>query len=68
MIYAYKVKRRHLTDTEKHCLCGGNGVISSLSPRELRGFYCADFQFPNGDTFVLTPKDVDLASAQAIEY
>jgi len=42
-------------------------VISSLSPRELKCLYCADFQFPNGDTFVLTPADVDLTSAIAIE-
>ncbi len=67
MIYSYKVKRRNLTDTERHCLRGGNEVLSSLSPRELRRFYCADFQFPNGDTFVLQPKDVDLTSAIAIE-
>lgn len=67
MIYSYKVKRRNLTDTEKHCLRGGNEVLSSLSPRELQRFYCADFQFPNGDTFVLQPKDVDLTSAMAIE-
>lgn len=67
MIYSYKVKRRNLTDTEKHCLRGGNEVLSSLSPRELQRLYCADFQFPNGDTFVLTPKDVHLTSAIAIE-
>lgn len=67
MIYSYKVKRRNLTDTEKHCLLGGSEVLSSLSPRELQRFYCSDFQFPNGDTFVLQPKDVDLSSAIAIE-
>lgn len=67
MIYSYQVKKRSLTDTEKHCLRGGSEVISSLSPRELKHFYCADFQFPNGDTFVLQPKDVDLTSAIVIE-
>lgn len=67
MIYSYKVKKRSLTDTEKHCLRGGSEVISNLSPRELKHFYCADFQFPNGDTFVLQPKNVDLTSAIAIE-
>ena len=67
MIYSYKVKRRNLSDTEKHCLCGRNEVISNLSPRELKLLYCADFQFPNGDTFVLQPKGVDLTSAIAIE-
>lgn len=67
MIYSYKVKRRNLTDTEKMCLRGKNEVLSSLSPRELKLFYCADFQFPNGDTFVLTPNDVDLTSAIAID-
>ena len=67
MIYSYKVKRRNLTDTEKHCLRGRSEVFSSLSPRELKQFYCADFQFPNGDTFVLQPNQVDLTSAIAIE-
>jgi hypothetical protein len=67
MIYSYKVKRRNLTDTEKHCLRGRDEVICGLSPRELKQFWCADFQFPNGDTFVLQPKDVDLTSAIAIK-
>lgn len=67
MIYSYKVKRRNLTDTEKFCLRGRDEVLSSLSPQELKQFYCADFQFPNGDTFVLQPKDVDLTSVIAIE-
>jgi len=67
MIYSYRVKKRNLTDTEKHCLRGRDEVISSLSPRELKQFYCADFQFTNGDTFVLQPKDVDLISVIAIE-
>jgi len=67
MIYSYKVKRRNLTDTEKRCLRSRDEVICVLSPRELKRCYCADFQFPNGDTFVLTPKDVDLTSAIAIE-
>lgn len=67
MIYSYKVKRRNLTDTEKHCLRGRGEVLSSLSPRVLQRLYCADFQFPNGDTFVLQPQDVDLTSAIAIE-
>jgi hypothetical protein len=67
MIYSYKVKKRSLTDTEKYSLRGGSEVISNLSPSELKHFYCADFQFPNGDTFVLQPKDVDLTSAIAIE-
>jgi hypothetical protein len=67
MIYSYQVKKRNLTDTEKHCLRGGSEVISSLSPRELKHFYCADFQFTNGDTFVLRLNQVDLTSAIAIE-
>jgi hypothetical protein len=67
MIYSYKVKKRSLTDTEKHCLRGGSEVISNLSPRELKHFYCADFQFTNGDTFVLRLNQVDLTSAIAIE-
>jgi hypothetical protein len=67
MIYSYKVKKRSLTDTEKYCLRGGNEVISNLSPRELQRFHCADFQFPNGDTFVLRPNQVDLTSAIGIE-
>lgn len=67
MIYSYKVKRRNLTDTEKRCLRGRDEVICGLSSRELKRFYCADFQFPNGDTFVLKPMDVDLTSAIAIE-
>ena len=67
VIYSYNVNRRSLTDTEKHCLKGRDEVISSLSPRELKQLYCADFQFQNGDTFVLTPNQVDLTSAIAIE-
>lgn len=67
MIYSYKVKKRNLTDTEKHSLRGSNEVISSLSPRELKKFYCADFQFTNGDTFVLRLNQVDLTSAIVIE-
>lgn len=67
MIYSYNVKRRNLTDTEKHCLRGGSEVLSGLSPRELKTFYCADFQFPNGDTFVLRLNQVDLTSAIVIE-
>lgn len=67
MIYSYKVKIRCLTNTEKHCLRGGSDVISNLSPRELQHFYCADFQFPNGDTFVLRLNQVDLTSAIGIE-
>lgn len=67
MIYSYKVKTRNLTDVEKLCLRGGDEVICFLSPRELKLVYCADFQFPNGDTFVLQPKDVDLTSTIAIE-
>lgn len=67
MIYSYKVKKRSLTDTEKHCLRGESEVISNLSPRELQRFYCADFQFPNGDTFVLRPNQVDLSSVITIE-
>lgn len=68
MIYSYKVKRRHLTDTEKRCLQGQDEVISQFSPRQLQRFNCADFQFPNGDTFPLQPKAVHLDSAEAIEY
>jgi len=67
MIYSYKVKRRNLTDTEKFCLRGGMRLFTSLSPRELKQFYCADFQFTNGDTFVLRLNQVDLTSAIAIE-
>lgn len=65
MIYAYRVKKRRLADVEKECLLGGNEVISSLSPRELQELYCADFQFPNGDTFPLYPAAVHLTSAIA---
>jgi len=67
ILYSYIVKKRHLTDVEKECLCGQREVVSSLSPREFRELHCADFQFPNGDTFVLQPKAVDLASAVAVE-
>jgi len=67
MIYSYKVKKRKLTDTEKHCLRGGDEVICSHSPRELQKFYCADFQFPNGDTFPLQPSAIYLTSAIAIQ-
>lgn len=67
IVYSYIVKKRFLTDVEKDCLCGKSEVLSSLSPRELRVLHCADFQFPNGDTFVLQPKAVDLTSATAIE-
>jgi len=67
MIYSYQVKKRHMTDTEMDCLLGGDEVLSNLSPRELRTKWCADFQFPNGDTFVLKPDAVILISAIAIE-
>lgn len=67
MIYSYRVKKRNLNDVEKGCLRGGDVVICALSPRVLQRMYCADFQFPNGDTFVLQPKDVDLTSAIAID-
>ena len=67
MIYSYIVKKRYLTDVEKECLQGVNEVVSSLSPRAIRTLNCCDFQFPNGDTFVLQPKVVDLASAVVIE-
>lgn len=66
MIYAYKVKKRSLTDTEKHCLKNHDEVLSSLSPRKLKHLYCADFQFPNGDTFVLRPCDVRLDSVECV--
>lgn len=67
IIYSYKVKRLHLTDVEKSCLLGGDEVISAWSHWQLQRFYCADFQFPNGDTFPLRPKAVHLKSAEAIE-
>ena len=67
MIYSYQIKKRHMTDTEKDCLLGSDEVLSNLSPRELRTKWCADFQFPNGDTFVLRPEAVILISATAIE-
>lgn len=67
MLYSYRVKRNHLTDIEKSCLQRGNEVISQHSPRQLKEFYCADFQFPNGDTFPLEPKAVHLDSAEAIQ-
>jgi hypothetical protein len=66
MIYSYKVKRRYLTDVEIKCLQGGDEVFSQHSPRQLKTFYCADFQFPNDDTFPLQPKAVHLDSAEAI--
>lgn len=68
MIYSYRVKRNHLTDTEKNCLLAPGEVVSEHSSRQLQRFYCADFQFPNGDTFPLQPKAVHLDSAEAIEY
>lgn len=67
MIYSYRVKKNHLTDVEKSCLLGEDEVISAHSPRQLQQFYCADFQFPNGDTFPLQPKAVHLNSAEAIQ-
>lgn len=66
-VYSYIVNKRHLTDVEIDCLLGQKEVLSGLSPRELRTLHCADFQFPNGDTFVLKPKDVDLTSAIVVE-
>lgn len=66
-VFSYIVKKRSLTDVEKRCMMGMSEVLSSLSPRQLRSLHCADFQFPNGDTFVLHPKDVDLTSAEVIE-
>jgi len=66
-IYSYLVIKRKLTDTAKSCLLGGCEALSSYSPRELRTLYCADFQFPNGDTITLRPNAVDLTSAIAVE-
>lgn len=66
-VYSYVVNKRHLTDVEKDCLLGQQEVISGLSPRELRTLHCADFQFPNGDVFVLKPSNIDLTSAIAVE-
>lgn len=66
-VFSYVVKKRSLTDVEKRCMMGKSEVLSSLSPRQLRSLHCADFQFPNGDTFVLRPKDVDLTSAEVID-
>lgn len=67
MIYSYQIKKRYLTDTQKKCLLDRDEVISAYSPRELNLLYCADFQFPNGDTFVLRPEAIYLMSAVAIE-
>jgi hypothetical protein len=66
MSYSYQIKKRYLTDTEKDCLLGGDEVVSNLSPRELQYLWCADFQFPNDDTFVLRPEVIYLTSAIAI--
>ena len=66
-IYSYIVKKRQLADTAKECLLGGCEALSSYSPRALRELYCADFQFPNGDTITLRPNAVDLTSAIAVE-
>ncbi len=67
IIYSYIVKKRQLADTAKECLLGGCEVLSSYSPRELRTLYCADFQFPNGDTYTLELSTVDVTSAVAVE-
>jgi len=67
VIYSYIIKKRKLTDTAKSCLLGGYEALSLYSPRELRTQYCADFQFPNGDTITLRPNAVDLTSAVAVE-
>lgn len=67
MIYSYLIKKRYLTDTEKDCLLGKDEVISDRSPRELQHLWCADFQFSNGDTFVLRPEVIYLTSAVAVE-
>ena len=67
MIYSYRVKKNRLTDTEKECLLGGDEVLCQHSPRQLQQFYCADFQFPNGDTFPMQPQGVHLDTAEAIQ-
>jgi len=67
MIYSYIVKKRNLTDVETRCLRGGHEVICSHSLRELQQFYCADFQFPNGDTFPLKTSTVYLTSAIVLQ-
>lgn len=67
MIYSYQIKKRYLTDTQKKCLLGRDEVVSGFSPRELNHLWCADFQFPNGDTFALQPQAIHLTSAVAIE-
>ena len=66
-IYSYIIKKRKITDTAKECLLDGCEALSSYSPRQLRELYCADFQFPNGDTITLRPSAVDLTSAVVVE-
>jgi hypothetical protein len=65
--YSYLVKHEQLNDQQKYCLNGELEVLCLFSPRKLQNMLCADFQFPDGDTFVLTPEKVDLTSAEAVE-
>lgn len=65
-VYSYRVKRRYLSDTENECLLGGDEVLCACSPGRLQLLYCADFQFPNGDTFPLLLKAVKLDSSECI--
>jgi len=66
-IYAYIVHKDQLTDVALECLQGGSDVLSSLPPRQLRTLFCADFQFPTGDSITLLPEAIDLTSAIAID-
>lgn len=67
MAYRYIVKKNRLNDSAKRCLHDKNEVISEFSPRQLKNFACADFQFPNGDVHVLEPSAVELDSAEYID-
>jgi hypothetical protein len=66
MIYSYIVNKKHLNDQQLECLNGQDEIISVFSPRELGKYFCADFQFPNGDSFSLDPVAVYLDTAEAI--
>jgi len=46
-------------------LQGQREIISEYAPRDIRGLYCFDCYFPNGDVYPLLKDDIDIASCIA---
>ena len=65
MLYSYFVLQSRLSDDQIEALQGQREVASVYAPREIRGLYCFDCQFPNGDVYALMQDDIHVASCVA---